>query len=240
MGGISVIIPVCGLPEYTGAVLEDIANQTLAPKEILIVDNSRDPYTMGMIPKFRETLPQLRLYYSSNSFGVNASWNFGFNMVSGNLVSVLNNDLRLPKHFLEAIQHVFKSDSTIGIVVPNTVDSIRKVETATKQSIRIQDLSMREGWAFTIRRQILQQIGEIPSELKSFCGDDWIFQKAWAARHRAVKILSLPIYHYVSRTVETEGKLPDMKVDCDTWERNIGPTALRWRKAPGALYNRKA
>jgi hypothetical protein len=98
----------------------------------------------------------------------------------------------------------------IGICVPNTIRDKAVVLTMEKESyIKIKSLGKREGWAFTIRTEIAKKFYPIPSELKMFFGDDYLFDNTRKQEFEIVKMFTNPIYHYGSVTLESN--LGDVK-----------------------------
>ena len=241
---LSVIIPTLGLPHFTRDVICDIARNTIAPDEILIVDNSRDYQTVELVARLKSEgdgvtqqaqssqssshsrpLDHLRVVYTRefapDGLGVNASWNYGIANTFGDYVAILNNDLRLCKFFFEDILAAFQAKERVrintGIVVPRTIFNPAIVRHAIRYPLSLKKLAVREGWAFTIRRDLLEDIGPIPEGMTTFCGDDWLFEEVWARDFLAIKSLNTPIYHYVSQTVQSEGKLNDLCPDGECW-----------------------
>jgi len=75
--------------------------------------------------------------------------------------------------------------------------------------IKIKPLGKREGWAFTIRTEIAKKSYPIPSKLKMFFGDDYLFGNTREQEFEIVKMVTNPIYHYGSITLASN--LGDVK-----------------------------
>jgi glycosyltransferase involved in cell wall biosynthesis len=120
----SVIIPVNNRPEFIGAAIESVLNQTIQDIEVIIVVNGgdKDPtikevkkYQTGGT-KFHEDKPQVRLeIIDINNIGF--SLNCGVKAAQGIYYMQLDSDDRLKPDAIENILQVFDSDSKIGMVI---------------------------------------------------------------------------------------------------------------------------
>jgi hypothetical protein len=69
-------------------------------------------------------------------------------------------------------------------------------------------MAKREGWAWTIRAEVAKQLPVIPDELRTFCGDDWIY--TWCVRFGRpwAKMIGVRLYHYVGASMGTKEGQP--------------------------------
>ena len=96
------------------------------------------------------------------------------------------------------------NDDTIGICVPNTIkDKEFFNEDDQPNIINIGD-HVREGWAFTLRKNILLKYGPISNNLRMFYGDDYLFLASLKSGYRNVRILNNIIFHFGSITVNQD------------------------------------
>lgn len=205
---IDVIIPVLGQAHYTRSVLEDLDRQTLQPRKIFIIDNGadRDNETAA------RSCSSLSIEYlrQKKNIGVNASWNLGIKHSEAEIVAILNNDLILPPFFLTLVLSAFLSEKNLGIVIPaqsNKGSAVRGVKQPSY--LRLVPSQRREGWAFSIRRDLAQRIGPIPLELFMFFGDDWFFGGARRLGYGVFRLIDVPVFHHigVSAQVRSGGDL---------------------------------
>lgn len=167
---ISVIIPVVNEQLCCG-LLNSIAQNTKLPHEILIVDNTSDGFF------FPTNILHVDYYRSASPLGVNASWQLGFdNLIGCDAISVLNDDILLNKHFFERTERVLALDPKVAVSVPYTVDKVEELTDHPIDQHNVVGVGKREGWAFTIKTDILNQLPRFPHEkIRTFFGDDWIF-----------------------------------------------------------------
>jgi GT2 family glycosyltransferase len=181
------IIPVIRGKE-ADLLLDDMEKNTVPPGRVIVIDNTG----CGYFPTTR--LPVLYVRPPA-PLGVNASWNIGAALAVGEFVSILNDDIRINQRFFEGICGAFSSCPESGVVCPQTTDNPMDVRPNPCADYRQLLMSKREGWAFTIRRELLDRIPPIPEELKIFCGDDWYWHWARKLGRVWVKQNGNIIYH---------------------------------------------
>lgn len=194
----SVIIPVLNQIKLTEQLFDGILKNTLLPSEIFLIDNASEDNYFDFLRKYEK----LRIIYVRNekNIMVNAAWNLGISLARQRYVTILNNDILISSTFFDKIKRAFDLDNKIGIVVPNTVKDINyNLEDTTP--VRIRELTKREGWAFTIKKEILNKIDPIPSCLNISCGDDYLFEWSKIKGYMNVKVMNNFIYHYGSATI---------------------------------------
>ena len=194
---ISVVIPVLNNHNYTRELLTDIFMNVVKPDDIIIIDNGSEESYEDMIRILRN--PTINYIRFSENRGVNAAWNLGIMLAKNELVTVLNNDILLNMYFFKKILETMQ-DPFVGICVPATLKEAKFYD--KDESVKIRDLARREGWAFTIRKNIVNKCGYIPDKLKIFCGDDFLFDSSTKIGFRNVKMLNNHVFHYGSVTVK--------------------------------------
>ena len=214
---LDVIIPVHNQRSYTQHLLECIGNNTIIPNTIFVIDNNSSDATEQTVKKF--DLPVVYCKLDRNA-GVNASWNLGISMSVADLVCFLNNDLLIPDFFFQKIQLAFSLHSKLGLAVPLTITSQDALFLARPpEGIGISvPLTKREGWAFTMRRELLHSIGPIPFATKNFFGDDWFYQGCLKAGYWASKMRDIPVFHYGSVTVNATGVIHTLRKEREQWK----------------------
>lgn len=167
---IQVIIPVVNIRMFN-ILLKNILENTVLPSSIIIINNSSQHIKLPS--SFSETKfiiinPPTPLY-------VNESWNLGISYLSKcDFVSILNDDIEIPKFFFERIAKGFKTFSNAGVICPCTVTRREGVAIfpVVDKYVKMQRV---EGWAFTIKKSLLDAIPPIPPALEFFFGDDFFW-----------------------------------------------------------------
>lgn len=164
-----VIIPVVNI-RMLNTLLSNICENTVLPSSVIIINNSTRQITL---PKssgisFRMIEPDIPMY-------VNDSWNMGISHLSEcDFVSILNDDIEIPRTFFERIAKGFKSHSNAGAICPCTVTNRADIIDFPLTNGYMK-MKKKEGWAYTIRKDILDTIPPIHPSLKLFYGDDWFW-----------------------------------------------------------------
>lgn len=224
MSMLSTIIPVIS-DQWLGSLLENIAANDAKPDEILIVDNSGNRIAEPICVQFAR-LPIVYIPQEQN-IGVNASWNLGLKMAKNPLLCVLNDDIVIPPTFFSATLRAFQERPESGFIVPRTIGPALNGTGVTApwhigtpadikacyDAIIFHKLKCREGWAFTVRREL---ITPIPSQFVTFCGDNiWFAQVLSHLGVTAVKLMNNVIYHHGGVSTHLE-RLESLKLP--SWE----------------------
>jgi GT2 family glycosyltransferase len=216
---ISVVIPVYNQLEVTERLLCLIDDNVVKPDEVILIDNGSTQNYSKVLPNH----PKLKIIYiklPSNS-GVNSSWNLGISKSTGSLISILNNDILISQYFFKKISEAMKKNPKVGIVVPRTVG---KGRTVTRKSVdapvTLVPLGKREGWAFTIRKEVTSRIKPIPSSLNRLFGDDYLFLCNSVLGYGKAKMSNNYCFHYggITTIKEFSGKqIPAMSSEREIW-----------------------
>jgi len=199
---ITVVVPVHNQIKITDDFFMTISENTVLPEQIVLIDNGSSDNYLELVNKFKN----LNITYirKETNEGVNAAWNLGIALAKTPYISILNNDLLLNKYFFQMVTQSMVNDKKLGIVVPYTILQDKEYRHKTKNELPILgNLSKREGWAFTIRKNITDNIKPIPSKLKIYYGDDYLFYYTKALNYRTMKITNNFIFHYKNKTINT-------------------------------------
>lgn len=171
---ITVIVPVLNRLEETEEFLESIFNNIYLPEEIIFIDNGSDFNSVAALLDKYKGLPIKYIRHEVN-IGVNAAWTEGIGLAKTKLVSILNNDIIVNKYFFSNIIAAMKNPQ-IGVITPHTVDKKEDIEQQLTTS-KVCVTKKCEGWAFTVKKYLLNVIPPIPKELNIFFGDDWFWHQ---------------------------------------------------------------
>jgi glycosyltransferase involved in cell wall biosynthesis len=124
---ISIIIPVHNEEEYIGRMLQSIADQTLLPNKMMVVNDASTDGTQKIIQKFSEKYGFIESVFSDSekshvpgSKVVNAFYK-GLEELDQNFdfIGKFDADIILPPNYFEKIMKLFSSDEKIGIAGGN-------------------------------------------------------------------------------------------------------------------------
>jgi len=110
---VSVVIPNWNGRRWLEGCLASVAEQTLAPDEVVVVDNGS---TDGSLEYLRCDHPRVRVVELAYNSGFARAANLGLDAASGELVALLNNDVRLSPTWLETIVGAFWREPRVACV----------------------------------------------------------------------------------------------------------------------------
>jgi len=168
---IEVLIVDIDRSRYTDQLLGDISKQTVEPDVFLFIQDSHD------------------------MVGLNRIWNAFYEQSECKYLSFLNNDIRIPKNFIEDTLDIFEKESDVSIVVHST--NHPDYTDVTDLNYVIYDSDLCQGWDFTIRRE---DYVRIPDDLDTFGGDDFLFYNQYRNGNKVAVAISSPIIHYHAKS----------------------------------------
>jgi GT2 family glycosyltransferase len=196
MENIQVIIPVMNTKVFQ-ILANNIVDNIYKPSRIITINNSGED-----IPKnpFKEYEIDYTVITPPKPLCVNESWNLGISkLLKCDFVSILNDDIQIPQTFFQNLIQGFKHYPDAGVICPHTVTD--KKDGCNITSNEFTKMKHKEGWAFTIRKNILDTIPPIPPNLKLFFGDDWFWWHVYKKGFLWYKDTSIEIFHHVGLSV---------------------------------------
>ncbi len=113
---ISVVTPTYRRPDEVAGLLHNLAAQTLLPQEVILVDGS-DASEMATESVVNEAAPGLSftVRYFRYSRGTAIQRNAGIDEASGDLIALIDDDVRLSPEFFKTIADVFEQDEAKNV-----------------------------------------------------------------------------------------------------------------------------
>lgn len=108
---ISIVTPTYRRPAEVGALLDNLSRQTLLPHEVILVDGAPDTEraTEETVNALASTLP-FTCRYLRSARGTALQRNLGSEAAQGELIALIDDDVRLEPDFLARIAEVFAAD----------------------------------------------------------------------------------------------------------------------------------
>ncbi len=144
---VSIVIPVYNEADHITACLEAISRQTVAPLEVIVVDNNSSDGTAAIAQRydFVQLLHQPRQ-------GVVHARDMGFNAARGAIIGRIDADTVMTDNWVETLQTIF-TDDAIGAVS----GSARYHDMGLARIINRLDLWMRRYLAWALGREVAMQ-----------------------------------------------------------------------------------
>ncbi len=193
---IDIIIPTIRQTQLL-LLLEDLLeNQSIPPRKIFVIDNAEKELTG--LARYNQNSIRVEHIRMKERLKPHASWKIGFGLVESKYVALLNDDLRVEHNFLERVIMTFNENPKIGVVCPTLSRG------NVRSKVRWIEMPKREGWAWTIRKDLLDAIPPIPKELTMFGGDDWYFYFVRKYGYIWVKMTDCFCFHSPGASKEPE------------------------------------
>jgi len=103
---VSVVIPVYNEEDDLAACLEALALQSVAPYEVIVVDNNSTDNTVAVALRF----PFVRVLHEPKQ-GVVHARTTGFDAARGDIIARIDGDTLVPTNWTVSIQKIFQDDS---------------------------------------------------------------------------------------------------------------------------------
>jgi glycosyltransferase involved in cell wall biosynthesis len=106
---VSIVIPVYNEAEHLAACLQAIAKQTVAPYEVIVVDNNSTDKSANVAKSF----DFVRLLHEPKQ-GVVHARTAGFDAVTGEVIARIDADSILPDDWIASVMHVFDDEELVA------------------------------------------------------------------------------------------------------------------------------
>ncbi len=112
---ISVVTPTLRRPREVADLLENLCQQTLLPMEVILVDGApaQERATEEVVARRIAQLP-FPCHYFRHPNGTSIQRNAGIERAQGDLITLLDDDVRLAPDFLEVVARLFAVDAPEG------------------------------------------------------------------------------------------------------------------------------
>jgi GT2 family glycosyltransferase len=213
--GVSIVIPTYNGLSLIQDNLPTVLNASRNPSnhiiEILVVDDGSTDRTS----EFLKRVPEVRLIRHSKNRGFSASVNTGVRMCKGDLVVLLNNDVKVERDFLVSALPYFDDKSVFGVSFHEKGYGPSKgkfedgfiVHEGLKETGTPQWTFWLSGGSSIIKRDIYMRLGGLDEELFSpFYWED--IDLSYRALKRGYKLIWDPKANVVHEHESTTGRIP--------------------------------
>lgn len=161
----SVVIPTLQRSADLGPLVELCAEHPLV-LEVLVINNAPEPLDRSS--------PKVRVLDQDGNIFVNPAWNLGAREARGEYLAIINDDMRFDPELIDEAAAVI---SRPGVGILGIDGAFLNRPRAARTQIRFatyEHVTLGFGMAMFMRRT---NYFPIPSELKIWGGDDWLFLK---------------------------------------------------------------
>lgn len=226
---ISVLIPCYNAERYVGEALASVLNQTLAPAEIVVVDDGSSDQSVDVV---RRMVPAARLVRQPNG-GIARARNHALQLASGSALAFLDADDVWPPDSLARRAAVLDADPDLdgaAGLVEQFVSPELPDETRQRLAVPTGPLAARVAGAMLLRREAIERVGSFDEQLRVGETVDWV------ARADAKGLRFGTIDHVVlRRRVHETNTGRQVTQDRSDYLRVLKASIDRRRAGPGAI-----
>lgn len=194
---VSVVVPNYNHAPYLAQRIHSILEQTLSPKEIIVLDDASTDDSLKVIAGIRD--PRICLIRSERNAGNPfRQWNKGIRSATGDLVWIAESDDWADRHLLAELVPAFGRDDRVVVAACNSrivrgtqmtlettadwnarldegrwTSSFRAHGSDEVQRYVLRENTLPNASAVLFRRSSWREVGEVPEHLR-FAGD-WLF-----------------------------------------------------------------
>ena len=210
--------------EYTRNCVSDLSKQINNNFQLWVVDqNSNERGTKDYLKEL-DNLSGITVIRNKTNVDLNKVWNYFYSICNSDILCYLNNDTRLTNNFIDDIIKIFSIESEVGIVI-HVTNNEKYTKADSNLSYEVLSPPLSQGWDYSIRKELYVKI---PSTLRIFGGDDFIFAHVNKVGKKIALTYSSPIIHYKEKTREMFGNnIRDIQsLDAANYWKEVGNDGL--------------
>lgn len=220
---LSIVMPTYNALDYTKQTVESIFATTKTLFELIIIDNcSTDGVTKEWLEQIESPQVTITKIFNVKNYWVNYAWNLGAQIAKGKYVATLNNDIILSDSWDTKLIKLLDSGKAIACPTELKEDKDgKKFLQEIHPFVRETDPNMINGACFMYKKEDIKDLFPIPPELKHWCGDNWLADRA-NGRGGVGFDHSATFKHFVTRsgsTVDPEVYHNRVLQDIEAYER---------------------
>lgn len=208
---LSIVIPSYRDYEILQETLKSVVENTYYRFELILIDDGPhgeliNPWTIINRVEFFDAIRlkdqscSVRVFRNKKQKWVNHNWNLGARKATGNYVAFLNSDILLSKNWdmylVSALETPYRKAT---IACPYETNEKHKKPFMLDPLIMKALPHMIKGQCFLVRRADIPKLFPIPKELKHWCGDNWLADRA-REMDGVVFASQAVCHHYISQS----------------------------------------
>jgi GT2 family glycosyltransferase len=199
--------------------LQSLAGQSLAPLEVVVVDNGSNDGSVEMVER---EFPQVALIGNSRNLGFCAANNQGIFASHGQFIALLNNDAEADPRWVESLKDVFSGRPGVGMAAskilvhsdPGRIDKAGHLifldgqnrgrgtgQLDQGQFDLIEEVLWPDGCAAMYRREMLDQIGGFDEDYFAYADDAELGLRARIAGWGCLYAPKARVFHHRGTTL---------------------------------------
>lgn len=169
---ISVMIPAFNAAPYLGEAIESALNQSLAPSEVIVVDDGSEDETLAVARSFGHRVRAVRQERGGNG----AARNTAVSLASGGMYAFLDADDRFTPHKLARQWQALEDNRDLDVVFGHVQEFVSP-ELPAEVRAGLRAAATPQPWAspnlMLIRRGAFERVGAFATHLRVGVTVDW-------------------------------------------------------------------
>lgn len=224
---ISIVIPSYKDYDLIKRCLQSIVNNTFYRFELIIINDSvveeihASPWEVVNYRKFLDSIVledqscDIRVVHNEKQEWINHNWNLGAKMARGNYVAFLNSDITLSKDWDKYLIAVLnRPGRKFTVACPFETNPHTRKAFSLDKLFKKYAPHMIKGPCFLMSKEDVDKIFPIPEQLKHWCGDSYIADKA-EKMGGTIFAKKAIIHHLIS---QSSRKVPSLELQKRTYE----------------------
>lgn len=203
---VSIVIPVFNQLAMTTDCLRDLMLTCGVEKEIIVIDDG----SSERISLLKKVFPDIILLSNDQNLGFARTVNKGIREATGDMICLLNNDIRLPN--TKWLQIMVENMGDADVVSPAfgrmSLPDFQYLpgEAKTKADINKKEFQYPVFWCALIKRKVFDRIGLVPTQFeKGFWEDVLFWYRANKEGFKAKIVEGTGVTHMYHQTFKKEG-----------------------------------
>ncbi len=192
---VSLVISVWNRIDDLRENLVAIGKQTIAPLEVIVVDNCSSDGTPEMV---RAEFPDVRVFRTPHSnYGACETFNLGFASAAGDFVGILDDDVVLPPDFIERMLEEFAAEpETTVLLSPKVVEPEMPDEYRNSPAVNTpRYMATFRGCGSMARHHAIREVGYYDQRLFIFGNERDLTTRLLNRGYRVKMVPSIEIFH---------------------------------------------
>ncbi len=200
-----IVIPIWNQPEFTRECMEHVAENTVYPYRLILIDNASDPETRDYLESFKnKKIADVTLIRNKENLGFVKAVNQALKISNSPYICVLNNDTLPASGWLSELIEFAEKHPDVGLLNPlssghagrkMTVNEYAGAVSSSNKN-KYMEMNQCQAFAMLIKREVTEKIGRLDEAFGMGGFDDTDYSmRAHLAGYRSVCVHSSYVYH---------------------------------------------
>lgn len=206
MTKISIVIPVYNVEKYLKRCLDSVLNQSFADWEAICVDDGSTDDSAAILADFTHKDKRFKVITQKNQ-GIAVARNNGLKTMTGQYVTFLDSDDRLPNYALKLMLQIAvqsEADIVVSTKLDREISNPKIIPIYKLHTHPLRDfVSDRHIFSSACNRLYKADMLKKHNFVGGICFEDWVFNTVLFGQIRSYASTDIPCYIYTTNNVST-------------------------------------